>query len=103
MLAWGEKAGGMWRKTRTYRLASLSQGRPAMKLLTWMTAALTLAVAACGGDQQEAQSPDTSKEVEEAGEAVGEDVEEGAEEAADEVQEGVNEAAEEVDEATEPD
>ncbi len=61
----------------------------------------SLLALACAGNQNEAQEPDTSKETEEAVDAVGTEVEQGAESAADSVEEGVNEGAEAVDEATE--
>lgn len=71
-----------------------------IKLLTAAFAASALALA-CGSDRHEPASPDTSKETEEAVEAVGSEVESGTESAVDSVQEEVNQGAEEVEEATE--
>ena len=71
-----------------------------IKLLTAIAAASTFALG-CASDRHEPGSPDTSKETEEAVEAVGSEVEEGTESAVDSVQEEVNQGAEEVEEATE--
>lgn len=51
----------------------------------------------CGGDQKKAEEPDTSQEVKEAGEAVGEEVKEGA----GDVKEGTDNAVEETREEVE--
>jgi hypothetical protein len=53
-------------------------------------------VLGCGGDQKQAEEPDTSQEVKEAGEAVGEEVQEGAEDAKDGTKNAVEETREEV-------
>ncbi len=54
----------------------------------------------CASDQKQTQEPNTSKETEEAVEAVGTEVEQGVEATGETVEEGVNEAAEEVEEET---
>jgi hypothetical protein len=53
-------------------------------------------IVACGGDQKQAEEPDTSQEVREAGEAVGEEVEEGAKDVKDGTENAVEETREEV-------
>jgi hypothetical protein len=71
---------------------------------TEMTKTLALAAlmiapstfAGCGGDQKEPEEPDTSQEVREAGEAVGEEVEEGAKDVKDGTENAVEETREEV-------
>jgi len=50
----------------------------------------------CGGDQKQAEEPDTSQEVREAGEAVGEEVEEGAGDVKEGTENAVEETREEV-------
>jgi hypothetical protein len=52
--------------------------------------------AGCGGDQKEPEEPDTSQEVREAGEAVGEEVEEGAGDVKEGTENAVEETREEV-------
>lgn len=50
----------------------------------------------CGGDQKQAEEPDTSQEVREAGEAVGDEVEEGAKDVKEGTENAVEETREEV-------
>jgi hypothetical protein len=50
----------------------------------------------CGGDQKQADEPDTSQEVREAGEAAGEEVEEGAKDVKEGTENAVEETREEV-------
>lgn len=69
-------------------------------LLTAFATASLLALG-CASDRHEPTSPDTSKETEEAVEAVGSEIEQGTESAADSVEEEVNQGAETIDEATE--
>jgi hypothetical protein len=68
-------------------------GLMTMKLLLPSILGSALALACGGGqpspDSPESPDPDTSREVEEAGEAVGEEIEEGAEDVAEEVDEAV--------------
>ena len=52
--------------------------------------------AGCGGDQKHAEEPDTSQEVKEAGEAVGEEVKEGASDVKEGTENAVEETREEV-------
>jgi hypothetical protein len=64
-----------------------------------MLAVLTLPMAGligCGGDQKTAEEPDTSQEVREAGEAVGDEVEEGAKDVKEGSENAVEETREEV-------
>jgi hypothetical protein len=82
--------------TRTLLLCDEKEETVEMKNASWIfPIALTFAVG-CGGDQKQAESPDTGQEVEEAGEAVGEEVEEGAKD----VKEGGKNVVEEAHEET---
>jgi hypothetical protein len=55
---------------------------------------------ACASDRRTANEPDTSRETEEAVEAVGTEIEQGVEDTGEAIEEGVNEAAEEIEEET---
>jgi hypothetical protein len=71
-----------------------------VRLLTAIGICSALALG-CASERRHAEEPDTSKETEEAVEAVGTEIEQGAEDTGEAIEEGVNDAAEEVEEETE--
>jgi hypothetical protein len=66
------------------------------RIVSVIALGLPLVLVGCGGDQKQAEEPDTSQEVKEAGEAVGEEVEEGAEDVKEGTENAVEETREEV-------